>query len=52
MDPFGLTAGWLQETVVIPLLYQLGLMRWEDIAFNWALFAVYGACQVAITCGA
>ena len=49
MDPLGLTAGWLQETVVIPLLYQLGLMRWEDIAFNWALFAVYGACQVAIT---
>ncbi len=48
-DPFGLAAGWVQETLLIPLLYQLGLMRWEDIAFGWALFAVYGACQVVIT---
>ena len=48
-DPFGLAAGWLQENVLIPLLYQFGLMNWEDIAFGWALFAVYGACQVAVT---
>ena len=49
VDPFGLAAGWVQENLLIPLLYQLGLMRWEDIAFGWALFAVYGACQVALT---
>ena len=48
-DPFGLVAGWVQENLLIPLLYQLGLMRWEDIAFGWSLFAVYGAFQVAIT---
>ena len=48
-DPFGLAAGWVQESLLIPLLYQLGLMRWEDIAFGWALFAVYGACQVILT---
>ena len=48
-DPFDLLAGWLHETVIIPLLYNLGLMRWEEIAFGWALFAVYGAAQVAAT---
>jgi sterol desaturase/sphingolipid hydroxylase (fatty acid hydroxylase superfamily) len=48
-DPFDLIAGWLHETVVIPILYALGLMRWEDIALGWALFAVYGAAQVVLT---
>jgi sterol desaturase/sphingolipid hydroxylase (fatty acid hydroxylase superfamily) len=49
LDPFDLAAGWLQETVVIPVLYDLGLMRWEDLAAGWTLFAVYGAAQVALT---
>ena len=48
-DPFDLTAGWLQGHLLIPLLYTLGLMQWEDVSYGWALFAVYGACQVAIT---
>ena len=48
-DPFDLGAGWLQEHLLIPLLYALGLMQWEDVSYGWALFAVYGACQVAIT---
>ncbi len=48
-DPFDFAAGWLQEHVLIPLLYQLGLMSWEDISYGWALFAVYGAFQVLIT---
>jgi len=48
-DPLGLAAGWLQENLLVPLLYQLGLMRWEDVAFGWALFAIYGVCQVAVT---
>jgi sterol desaturase/sphingolipid hydroxylase (fatty acid hydroxylase superfamily) len=48
-DPFGLAAGWVQEHLLIPLLYRFGLMSWEDIAFGWALFAVYGACQVILT---
>jgi len=48
-DPFGLAAGWVQEHLLIPLLYRFGLMGWEDIAFGWALFAVYGAVQVILT---
>ena len=39
----------MQEHLLIPLLYQLGLMQWEDLSYGWALFAVYGAVQVAIT---
>ncbi|MBU6499254.1 MAG: sterol desaturase family protein [Rhodospirillales bacterium] len=34
---------------MLPALYALGLMRWEDISFGWALFAVYGLAQVIIT---
>jgi sterol desaturase/sphingolipid hydroxylase (fatty acid hydroxylase superfamily) len=48
-DPFDLTAGWLHEHLIIPVLYALGLMRWEEIASGWVLFAVYGAVQVALT---
>jgi sterol desaturase/sphingolipid hydroxylase (fatty acid hydroxylase superfamily) len=48
-DPFDLIAGWLHEHLIIPALYALGLMRWEEIAHGWALFAVYGAMQVALT---
>jgi len=47
--PFDFAAGWLQEHAVLPLLYQLGLMDWEEWSFGWALFAVYGAAQVLIT---
>ena len=48
-DPFYPIAGWLQETVLLPMLYQLGLMQWEEIAFGWALFACYGVAQVLLT---
>jgi len=51
IDPFDLLAGWLQETLLIPLLYECGLMGWEDISYGWALFAVYGAFQVIVTLG-
>ncbi len=47
--PFDAVAGMLQEGVILPALYQLGLMQWEEWSFGWALFAVYGAAQVAIT---
>ena len=46
---FDLAAGWLQEHLLIPLLYALDLMEWEDVSYGWALFAVYGAVQVAVT---
>lgn len=48
-NPLDLAAGWLQGHVVIPVLYQLGWMRWEDMAFGWTMFAVYGAVQVTAT---
>lgn len=49
LNVFDLAAGWVQESLVIPVLYALDLMQWEDLAFGWALFAVYGAVQVALT---
>ena len=48
-DPFMLAAGWLQQNAVLPVLYRLGEMQWEDLAFGWALFAIYGLAQVAAT---
>lgn len=48
-DPFDLIAGWVQEHALLPLLYAVGLMAWEDLAYGWALFAAYGAAQVALT---
>lgn len=47
--PFDIIAGWLQQNLLLPLMYQFGLMQWEDISFGWALFAVYGAAQVIVT---
>ena len=49
IDPLSMAAGWLHETILLPLLYQLGLMQWEDISYNWAVFACYGVAQVALT---
>ena len=46
---FDTAAGWLQETLLLPLMFQLGLIQWEDISFGWALFAIYGAAQVVLT---
>ncbi|WP_428493024.1 sterol desaturase family protein [Rhodopila sp.] len=48
-DPFDLGAGWLEEHVLVPLLYQFGLMNWEDVSYGWALFALYGIAQVTVT---
>ncbi|MCW3475158.1 sterol desaturase family protein [Limobrevibacterium gyesilva] len=47
--PFDFAAGWLQENLLLPLLYALDMMEWEDISFGWALFAVYGVAQVVVT---
>ncbi len=48
-DPFYLAAGWLQENALLPLLYVVGGMEWEDVSFNWAMFACYGVAQVLLT---
>ena len=50
IDPFAWIAGWIHETFLIPALWRLGWMQWEDVSFLWVLFAVYGALQVAINC--
>ncbi len=47
-QPFEFAAGFLQEQAVVPALYALGLMDWEEMAFGWTLFAVYGVAQVLI----
>lgn len=48
IDPFSILAGRLCETVLIPLLYRFDLMQWEDVAYGWLLFALYGVAQVAL----
>ena len=50
MDPADRVAGLLQEHLLVPLLWQFDAMEWEDFSYGWALFAVYGVVQVALTC--
>ncbi|APH54705.1 Sterol desaturase family protein [Granulibacter bethesdensis] len=47
-DPFDSAAGWLQEHLLIPLLWQLDLIEWEDVSYGWALIAMYGVAQVIL----
>jgi sterol desaturase/sphingolipid hydroxylase (fatty acid hydroxylase superfamily) len=47
-DPFPLLAGWLYENGLAPILYRLDMMEWEDVAFGWLLFALYGVAQVGL----
>ncbi len=49
IDPFDLAARLAAGASADPLLYVVGLMQWEDVSYGWALFAVYGAVQVAVT---
>ena len=46
---FDPAAGWLQQHLLLPLLYAGRMMQWEDVSFGWALFALYGIAQVAVT---
>ena len=48
LDPFSLAAGWLHETLLVPTLYRLGLMQWEDMGYGWLLFALYGLAQIVL----
>lgn len=48
-DPFNTIAAWIEQAFILPLFYRMGWMRWEDLAFGWALFAVYGLFQVLVT---
>ena len=48
LDPFSLAAGWLHEHAMLPLLYRLDMMQWDDTAYGWILFALYGVAQVLL----
>lgn len=48
-DPFNAVAGWVEGHWLIPVLYRLGWMQWEDLSFGWALVASYGLFQVIAT---
>ena len=48
IDPFSRVAGQLHESLVVPLLYRFDMMQWEDIAYGWVLFALYGVAQVVL----
>jgi sterol desaturase/sphingolipid hydroxylase (fatty acid hydroxylase superfamily) len=50
-DPFDTAAGWIQLHWLVPLLWHSGLMAWEDMAYGWVLFAIYGAAQVVLMFG-
>ena len=48
IDPFDTVAGFIQQQALLPLLWHFGWMEWEEVSYNWALFAVYGVAQVAL----
>ena len=48
IDPFSLAAGQLHEAIIVPLLYRFDMMQWDDIAYGWVLFALYGIAQVML----
>lgn len=50
IDPFTWIAGWLHENLVLPALFRLGWMEWDDAGFMWTLFAVYGVLQIVLNC--
>ena len=47
-DPFSFIAGRLYEVALVPLLYRFDMMEWEDVAYGWLLFALYGVAQVIL----
>jgi sterol desaturase/sphingolipid hydroxylase (fatty acid hydroxylase superfamily) len=49
MDPFSFAADLVQQNLLVPLLFQLGLMQWQEPAYGWALFSIYGFAQVMLT---
>jgi sterol desaturase/sphingolipid hydroxylase (fatty acid hydroxylase superfamily) len=47
-DPFSWLAGLIDDRALVPVLYRLDMMQWEDIAYGWLLFALYGVAQVVL----
>jgi sterol desaturase/sphingolipid hydroxylase (fatty acid hydroxylase superfamily) len=40
---------WLFQTLLLPGLYEAGLMHWEEDAFEWLDFALFGAATVLVS---
>jgi sterol desaturase/sphingolipid hydroxylase (fatty acid hydroxylase superfamily) len=46
---FSNIAGWLDQALILPVLYRFGWMAWEELSFDWALVCVYGMFAVVVT---
>ncbi|WP_144186919.1 sterol desaturase family protein [Elioraea rosea] len=40
---------WIFQTLLLPGLYSAGWMRWEEDAFEWLDFALFGAATVLVS---
>jgi sterol desaturase/sphingolipid hydroxylase (fatty acid hydroxylase superfamily) len=47
-DQFDQWAGWLFEHAAQPFLYKLGLIGWDELAFDGITFFLYGAAQILL----
>ena len=47
-DQFDLLAGWIYEHVAQPLLYKLGLIGLDELAFDGVTFFLYGVAQILL----
>ncbi len=46
---FSTIAGWLDQFLILPVMYRFGWMAWEDLSLDWALVCVYGMFAVILT---
>ncbi len=46
---FSIIAGYLDQYLILPILYHCGWMAWEELSFDWALVCVYGLFAVLVT---
>ncbi|RKT14340.1 sterol desaturase/sphingolipid hydroxylase (fatty acid hydroxylase superfamily) [Paraburkholderia sp. RAU2J] len=46
---FSMLAGEIDTHLILPVLYHLGWMDWEELSFDWALVGVYGLFAVIVT---
>ena len=46
---FSTIAGWVDQHLILPVLYHFGWMAWEELSFDWALVCVYGMFAVLLT---
>ena len=46
---FSILAGNMEQFLVVPVLFHLHLMAWDDLAFDWCLICVYGLFAVLVT---